>query len=106
MIYFLTCKGERAFQLRALETQRDEGGYEGGAGAGTGSREKGGREKDKDVDAMEQDYEEFLDQLEADKEMRGKVNLYKTSTSGGGGGGKQNSSSQRYVCFLCIGQLY
>ena len=83
-------KGERAFQLRTLETQRDDSAYEGG---------KGGREKDKDQHAMEQDYEEFLDQLEADKEMRGRVNLYKASSStstdkqlgvggkGGGGGG-------------------
>ena len=79
-------QGERAFQLRALETQRDES-YEG---SGIGST-KGGREKDKEHDAMEQDYEEFLDQLEADKEMRGKVNLYKASSTA-----KQSGASHRY----------
>ena len=70
-----------------METQRDEN-YEG---AGTGT--KGGREKDKEHDAMEQDYEEFLDQLEADKEMRGKVNLYKARASSTA---KQAGASQRY----------
>ena len=85
-----------------METQRDEN-YEG---AGTGT--KGGREKDKEHDAMEQDYEEFLDQLEADKEMRGKVNLYKARASSTA---KQAGASQRYqvwllyqsIVALCVG---
>ena len=73
-----------------METQRDES-YEGGTGT------KSSREKDKEHDAMEQDYEEFLDQLEADKEMRGKVNLYKASSSNTAAAAKQTGIRPRYL---------
>jgi hypothetical protein len=54
-------KGERSFQLKTLDAQRDDSGGV----------------KAKEETAMEEDFEEFLDQLEGDKEMRGQVNLYK-----------------------------
>jgi len=56
-------KGERAFELKTLDAQRDDSGGRG--------------DKARDAGAMEEDYEEFLNQLEADKEMRGHVNLYR-----------------------------
>ena len=74
-------KGERAFQLRTLDAQRDESG--------------GGGQKAKDETAMEEDFEEFLDQLEGDKEMRVQVNLYKPAAKGEGGQGGQGGRSKR-----------
>ena len=56
-------KGDRGWHLRSLETQRD-------ASAQLNNREQS---------QAEGDYEEFLDQLEADKELRGHVNIYKTA---------------------------
>jgi hypothetical protein len=72
-------RGERGWHLRTLDTQKD-------ASAQLNNREQS---------LAEGDYEEFLDQLEADREMRGHVNLYKTAKAGAGDGAATTRGGSR-----------
>ena len=66
VVQFYMRREDRHWTLRQLDYDEDQA-----AAAGSGKLSKG------DEEAQENDYEEFLQQVETDKDMRSQINLYR-----------------------------